>query len=201
MPCPHRYEFIIPETNGLHLELPDETRRSIAMTMPLPTEPPENDGLKLERISDEAGWSRMAEMRVEVEEAFGVEPARARRMVDHIRHRKCFLDGEWYLAHSGEDNLVGGVGGVGGVGLVVFENADSGRVGRLQDVDILPKFQGRGFGNELMSAVTREARHRFGCSSICLRADAADWPRHWYARLGFTAVGEWLHFFDAPNNS
>ncbi|MBA2694160.1 MAG: GNAT family N-acetyltransferase [Rubrobacter sp.] len=186
MPCRHRYEFVVPAPDGFHLEVPGEIRRSIAMNMPLPAEPPGSEELELDRVEDEAGWSRMARMRVEVESAFGVEPERARRMVDHIRRRKRFLDGEWHLALS-NDGIV-----IGGIGLVVFETP-SGRLGRLQDVDILPRFQGRGFGNELIAAVVREDR-RSGYSSICLRADADDWPKKWYARLGFTPVEEWLRF-------
>ena len=28
-----------------------------------------------------------------------------------------------------------------------------------------------------------------GCDLVVLEADAADWPRHWYARRGFVPVG------------
>lgn len=183
MPCGHHYEYIAPA--GLDHGFTGETRRELAMRLPLRGETTGSERLKLERVESEADWSLMSDARVEVESAFGVEPGRARRMVDHIRRRKRFLTGEWYLARSGEAV-------VGGVGLVVFE-AHSGRLGRLQDVDILPSFQGRGLGNELMAAAIHEAR-RTGCSAICLRADADDWPNEWYARLGFATVGEWLRF-------
>ncbi|MYS35116.1 hypothetical protein GT025_13460 [Streptomyces sp. SID4920] len=34
-----------------------------------------------------------------------------------------------------------------------------------------------------------------GCDTRFLTADATDWPRHWYERRGFSAVGR-LHCFE-----
>jgi N-acetylglutamate synthase-like GNAT family acetyltransferase len=50
-----------------------------------------------------------------------------------------------------------------------------------------PASRGRGHGDALVRtalAVAAEA----GCDLVVLDAAAADWPRHWYERRGFTAV-------------
>lgn len=143
------------------------------MWMRLDEEKPlEASRLRLDRVSDEGGWAEMREARTKVESAFGASPKEAARMVDHIRHRQHFLNGEWYLARL--DGVV-----VGETGLVVFET-HLGRLGRLQDVDILPEFQGRGLGDALINEIMSRARS-LGCDALCLRADADDWPKDWYA--------------------
>ncbi len=136
--------------------------------------------LRLRRVEGEAGWEAMRKVRVEIERPFGAGPAAAARMVDHIQRRRQFLDGDWYVAEVDAEV-------VGAIGLVVFD-LPSARLGRLQDVDILPRFQGRGFGRELLDAIRGEALRR-GCSALCLRTDAGDWPRDWYGREGFETVG------------
>lgn len=55
-------------------------------------------------------------------------------------------------------------------------------------VDTLPDHRRRGHGNALVAQALALAG-RAGCDLVTLEADAADWPRHWYARHGFTEVG------------
>ncbi|MCW2636435.1 MAG: uncharacterized protein JWQ99_2802 [Blastococcus sp.] len=51
-----------------------------------------------------------------------------------------------------------------------------------------PAAQGRGYGNAVLAhALTLAAEA--GCDLVVLQAAADDWPRHWYARLGFEVVG------------
>ncbi|WP_338074534.1 GNAT family N-acetyltransferase [Kineosphaera limosa] len=58
----------------------------------------------------------------------------------------------------------------------------------------------RHHGQRLAGAVVAEAidrARRAGCDLLVLEASADDWPRHWYARLGFQDVGtRWVatHF-------
>ena len=66
---------------------------------------------------------------------------------------------------------------------------DDGELYELDDVAVLPDRRGEGLGRELVAgavALAPPGRVPF------LLADAGDWPRHLYGRLGFTAVGERL---------
>jgi predicted N-acetyltransferase YhbS len=121
-----------------------------------------------------------------VERAFcGYCPGMARRLVGQIRHRRRHLIGDWYLGVI--DGRV-----VGGIGLFLFETG-AGRIGRLQDVDIAPAFQGQGLGRELLWGACEEAK-KLGLDAVCLRADPKDWPKVWYIRSGFLPVGTWTSF-------
>jgi uncharacterized protein (DUF952 family)/ribosomal protein S18 acetylase RimI-like enzyme len=51
-----------------------------------------------------------------------------------------------------------------------------------------PAAQGRGYGNAVLAHALTLAADA-GCDLVVLQAAADDWPRHWYARLGFGVVG------------
>jgi GNAT superfamily N-acetyltransferase len=51
-----------------------------------------------------------------------------------------------------------------------------------------PAARGRGHGDAVLAAALDRAAGA-GCDLVVLEADAADWPRHWYARRGFVPVG------------
>jgi uncharacterized protein (DUF952 family)/GNAT superfamily N-acetyltransferase len=51
-----------------------------------------------------------------------------------------------------------------------------------------PAARGRGHGDAVLAAALDRAAAA-GCDLVVLEADAADWPRHWYARRGFVPVG------------
>ncbi|HKP91357.1 MAG TPA: GNAT family N-acetyltransferase, partial [Thermoleophilaceae bacterium] len=64
---------------------------------------------------------------------------------------------------------------------------DDGTLYELDDVAVAPSRRGEGLGRELVAgavALAPPGRVPF------LLADADDWPRHLYARLGFATVGE-----------
>jgi uncharacterized protein (DUF952 family)/ribosomal protein S18 acetylase RimI-like enzyme len=64
----------------------------------------------------------------------------------------------------------------------------------LTDVDA----RGRGHGDALLATVLTLAADA-GCDLVVLEADAADWPREWYARRGFRIVGSvWDVSRDGP---
>lgn len=76
-----------------------------------------------------------------------------------------------------------------------FVMADDGRAGcevyrrgavaQIESVGVLLEAQGQGIGEGLMAAALRECE---GAETVFLIADADDWPRQWYRRLGFTEV-------------
>jgi GNAT superfamily N-acetyltransferase len=55
-----------------------------------------------------------------------------------------------------------------------------------------PAARGRGYADAVL-ARTLDLATEAGCDLVVLEADAADWPRHWYARRGFAAVGSVWH--------
>ena len=66
---------------------------------------------------------------------------------------------------------------------------DDGTLFEIDDVAVLPSRRGRGLGRTLIEgAIAAIPRGR----TALLLADADDWPRRLYARLGFVAVGERL---------
>ncbi|HEX2073259.1 MAG TPA: GNAT family N-acetyltransferase [Geodermatophilus sp.] len=51
-----------------------------------------------------------------------------------------------------------------------------------------PAARGRGYADAVLTRILTLAAEA-GCDLVVLEADAADWPRHWYARRGFAVVG------------
>jgi GNAT superfamily N-acetyltransferase len=140
--------------------------------------------LQLIKVQSEEDWKTMRLMRQKIEAAFGIADANlVEEMVTKTKHCCQKLDADWYLAKLPSRN--GEI--VGEVGLVRF-HADGFAWGRLQDVDVVPAFQNRGFGNLLLSSIVQLAREQ-GLSALCLKADSRDWPSHWYQRFGFEIVG------------
>lgn len=64
-----------------------------------------------------------------------------------------------------------------------------GSVAEVDAVTVHPDHRSRGLGRALMRAAFGEA-HRLGVQVLVLTALRDDWPRDWYARLGFDTVGE-----------
>jgi GNAT superfamily N-acetyltransferase len=72
-----------------------------------------------------------------------------------------------------------------------------GRTAQIEDVNTLEDHRNRGFARAAVSLAVREAR-RSGCDLIWLEADADDWPRLLYTRLGFEPVGHSFMFTRPP---
>ena len=125
----------------------------------------------------------LEQMRSEVEVAFGVTDFhQIQSLTNGIRRITQDYKANWFLVYS-DGELVGEVG------LVELES-EQGKVGRLQDVDILPRYQGLGLGNQVMIGITQIAREK-GLRALCLKADADRWIKDWYLRFGFKHVGTW----------
>jgi GNAT superfamily N-acetyltransferase len=63
-----------------------------------------------------------------------------------------------------------------------------GTVAQIEDVATLPEHRGRGLARAVVLAAAAEAR-RAGAELVFLVADADDWPRGLYERLGFDPIG------------
>ncbi|PSJ25064.1 GNAT family N-acetyltransferase [Streptosporangium nondiastaticum] len=67
-------------------------------------------------------------------------------------------------------------------------------VAQVEDLVTAADRLGRGHADAVLATALRLAVDA-GCRTRFLTADAADWPRHWYARRGFTEIGR-MHVFD-----
>ncbi len=65
---------------------------------------------------------------------------------------------------------------------------------QIEDVGTLPEQRDRGYASAVVLAAIEAAR-RDGAEFICLVADANDWPKELYRRLGFDTVGRYTKFF------
>jgi ribosomal protein S18 acetylase RimI-like enzyme len=61
-------------------------------------------------------------------------------------------------------------------------------IGEIDEVTTLPRFRGRGLGTAVVEAAL-QASLAEGHDLTFLVANADDWPRRWYERLGFVEVG------------
>ena len=65
---------------------------------------------------------------------------------------------------------------------------------QVEDVGTLPERRGRGYAKAVVLGAIAEAR-RAGAEFVCLVADANDWPKELYRRLGFDELGHYTKFF------
>ena len=68
---------------------------------------------------------------------------------------------------------------------------------QVEDVGTVPEQRGRGYAKAVVLGAIAEAR-RAGAEFVCLVADAGDWPKEMYRRLGFDEVGHYTKFFAPP---
>jgi predicted GNAT family acetyltransferase len=96
----------------------------------------------------------------------------------NARHLAAFVDGE----------VAGGA-----------DLYSDGRTAQVEDVSTFPAFRGRGLASAVVLHAVGEAlaaRHDF----VFLVADAADWPKELYARLGFEPLGHKWTFLRRPSS-
>ncbi|MGY1847248.1 MULTISPECIES: GNAT family N-acetyltransferase [unclassified Blastococcus] len=63
-----------------------------------------------------------------------------------------------------------------------------GATAAVESVMTEPAARGRGYGDAVLTWVLGLAAEA-GCDLVVLEASGDDWPRHWYARRGFTELG------------
>jgi ribosomal protein S18 acetylase RimI-like enzyme len=66
-----------------------------------------------------------------------------------------------------------------------------GRTAQIEDLATLEEHRGRGYAGALVLHTLQEAR-RAGCDLVVLVADADDWPKLLYGRLGFDELGRYV---------
>jgi ribosomal protein S18 acetylase RimI-like enzyme len=69
-----------------------------------------------------------------------------------------------------------------------------GRDAQIEDVGTLPDHRGRGYAKAVVVAAAQTARDA-GADFVFLVADANDWPKELYGRLGFDELGHYAKFF------
>jgi ribosomal protein S18 acetylase RimI-like enzyme len=72
-----------------------------------------------------------------------------------------------------------------------------GQTAQVESVMTLERFRGRGLGKAIVAHAVREARAA-GHSLVFVVADADDWPKELYRRLGFEPVGRIWDFIREP---
>ncbi|MFT6632652.1 MAG: N-acetylglutamate synthase-like GNAT family acetyltransferase [Bacteriovoracaceae bacterium] len=142
----------------------------------------DNSRITLKPVKSDGDYEKLFLLRRDIEMAFGItNPAKVKTMINDIRKATNRFQGRWYLA------VLEGVC-IGEVGLIPFDFKDK-KIGRLKDIDILPEFQGNGFGTEMLKLICGQAKSE-QFESLCLMAPVNDWPKDWYQNFGFKKVGE-----------
>ena len=68
---------------------------------------------------------------------------------------------------------------------------------QVEDVGTVPEHRNEGHASAVVLAAIAAARAE-GAEFVCLVADAHDWPKELYGRLGFDEVGHYTKFFAPP---
>jgi ribosomal protein S18 acetylase RimI-like enzyme len=68
---------------------------------------------------------------------------------------------------------------------------------QVEDVGTVPEHRNQGLASAVVLRAIAEARQA-GADFVCLVADAHDWPKVLYGRLGFDEVGHYTKFFATP---
>jgi GNAT superfamily N-acetyltransferase len=116
--------------------------------------------------------------------AYGSDPDTIEQLVELSRRRRSRLDGRVLVAPPARPTASA-------------ELLRAGGVGEISSVDTLEGERRRGLGRAVMVAAltASEAENEL----TFLEADAGDWPKDWYARVGFTTVAA-LWELDAPES-
>jgi GNAT superfamily N-acetyltransferase len=84
-----------------------------------------------------------------------------------------------------------------GAPVAAAELYSDGRIAQVEDVATLPAHQGRGHASAVVLRAVEEALAT-GHDLVFLTADAGDWPRDLYARLGFEDIGHMWSLLRTP---
>ena len=71
-----------------------------------------------------------------------------------------------------------------------------GSIGQIEDVATLEAYRNRGYSWRVMSKALDESRARYDLTFLI--ADDRDWPKDFYSKLGFDAIGTHYYFLKKP---
>lgn len=134
----------------------------------------EPDGEEAEEV--DAAASRELHLEISRRESWGKEPGLPEVMADH-RELVVEAIGARIFAQRIDGRLAGSC-----------ELYVLGDVAQIEDVGTLEEFRGRGVARSVVLRAIAEAQAA-GATLIFLFADANDWPKHLYTRLGFDDLG------------
>lgn len=133
----------------------------------------------LQPIATEADWHYYTQQRIVVESSYGVTELRARIMVEELRARAERVGMTMFFALRQQEVI----GAIGSFRLAAPDH----HFARLQEVDVLPTWRGKGYGTLMLMAMLRHNMSE-GCTVVAIGADEDDWPLDWYRRHAFTDV-------------
>ncbi len=129
-------------------------------------------------------WQRLLDLRCAIEVPFGImDVEQVRGLIKDIHTKHNRLRGRWYLARYADAQ---GVNWVGSIGMIPFHKVETQWM-RLQDVDIIPAYQGQGLGRYLLRSACEKAFME-GAVAVGLRAVSTGWVKDWYQRFGFEVL-------------
>ena len=71
-----------------------------------------------------------------------------------------------------------------------------GSIGQIEDVATLEAYRNRGYSWRVMAKVMEESRATYDLTFLI--ADDRDWPKDFYSKLGFDAIGRHYYFLKKP---
>jgi ribosomal protein S18 acetylase RimI-like enzyme len=116
------------------------------------------------------------------------DPDAQRRLEVGFAENGYGIDRVRLMVHRGEPELVGSC-----------ELHIDGVEAEVDSVDTLEEHRNHGHASAFVLAAVAAARER-GASWVHLWADAADWPQHWYRRLGFRVAADVADFLKWPED-
>jgi GNAT superfamily N-acetyltransferase len=126
-----------------------------------------------------------------VEEALRPEPyATSEEVVRQL------TDHRYVLAEAGARFFVADLDGVPAARCELYPGGDG--VAQVEDVGTVDAARGRGLARAVVLRAVAEA-YAAGADLVFLHADAEDWPKELYGRLGFDEVHRWSGFNRPPD--
>lgn len=151
--------------------------------------PPDRDGDRALAREVDAATHREVDAATIRAEPYGRNEEVVRQLVDmHAAFAAAVPVTRWF------------VGAADGVDAAVTTLYSDGAVAQIEDVVTLDEYRGRGLARAMLT-LALDAAAELGPELVFIVADADDWPKHLYGRLGFDAVGHTWAFTRALDHA